>query len=174
MIFYRYMAEVFFFFFTFLIFLGGFVAIQTRYLMNAVLGLALSLFGLAGVFFHLGSSFVSLMQLLIGVGAVCVIIAFGIMVGPKSKHEAERRVTGRRNAFLAISACFAGAMLLVPAVIGAAWAPAAVRTGDMTVKNLGINLLHQFCLPFELISLVLLAAIMGALIISSIGREETE
>jgi NADH:ubiquinone oxidoreductase subunit 6 (subunit J) len=172
--FYRYVAEGIFFVFTALVFYGGFVAIRARYLMNAVLGLALSLFGVAGLFFHLDSPFLALMQILIGVGAVCVIIAFGIMVGPKQKHESERKAKAGRNAILAISACIAGSALLIPAIIGTTWKPAAVRTGNFSVQHLGENLLRQFCLPFELISVVLLAAIVGALIIAGIGREDTE
>jgi NADH-quinone oxidoreductase subunit J len=173
MIVYRYVAEALFFFFTALIFLGGFVAIRSRYLMNAVLGLALALSGIAGLYFHLGSPFLALMQILISVGAVCVIIAFGIMVGPRPKPEAERRIAGRRNIFLAVSACSAGFMLLIAVIVTATWTPAAIRTGDFSVKHLGENLLNQFCLAFELISVVLLAAIVGALIIARIGREET-
>jgi NADH-quinone oxidoreductase subunit J len=42
------------------------------------------------------------------------------------------------------------------------------------VRHLGENLLNQFCLPFELISVLLLVAIIGALIISGIGREGEE
>ncbi len=174
MIFYRYLAEAIFFDLSALVFLGGIVAIRARYLMNAVLGLALSLFGVAGLFYHLGSPFIALMQILIGIGAVCVIIAFGIMVGPKPKHEKEKEVKVRRNAFLGISACLAGSALLIPAIVMAPWKAAAVRTGDFSVKFLGENLLNQFCLPFELISVVLLTAIVGALIIAVIGREETD
>ena len=174
MIIYRYLAKVFFFFFTACVFYGGFMAIRARFLMNAVLGLAFSLFGLAGLFFHLGSPFLALMQLLIGVGAVCVIIAFGIMVGPKPKQEARKRVTGGRNTVLAISACLAGSMLLMSAMVGASWTPTAVRTGDLSVRHLGESLLNRFCLPFELISVVLLTAIIGALIIAGIGREEPD
>jgi NADH:ubiquinone oxidoreductase subunit 6 (subunit J) len=174
MIFYRYVAEGIFFGFTALIFYGGFVAIRARYLMNAVLGLALSLFGVAGLFYHLGSPFLALMQILIGIGAVCVIIAFGIMVGPKSKKERERTGNIGRNAFLGISACLAGSALLIPAIAMAPWKPAAVRTGNFSVQHLGDNLLKQFCLSFELMSVVLLAAIVGALIIAVIGREETD
>ncbi len=174
MIIYRYLSEAFFFFFTACVFYGGFMAIRARYLMNAVLGLAFSLFGVAGLFFHLGSPFLALMQLLIGVGAVCVIIAFGIMVGPKPKQETQRRVTGGRNALLAVSACAAGTVLLLYALMGASWTPAKARTGDLSVRYLGESLLNQFSLPFELISVVLLIAIMGALIIAGIGKEESK
>lgn len=172
MIFYRFIAEVLFFVFVALIFYGGVAAVQARHLMNAVLGLALSLLGLAGLFYHLGSPFLALMQFLIYVGAVCIIIAFGIMVGPKPKQEAESRVLGRRNMLLAVSTCIVGFVLLAVTIVDATLVPAAVRSGDFSVRFLGENLLYQFCLAFELISVMLLAAIVGALIIANIGREE--
>ena len=172
MILYRYLAEAGFLLFVTIIAYGGFVAMRARYLMNAVLGLALSLLGVAGLFFYLGSQFLALMQILICIGAICIIIAFGVMVGPKPKHEAERRVIGRRNGVLAVFACVVGFCLLSAAILRANWTPAAERSGDFSVKYLGENLLYQFCLPFELISVVLLVAIIGALIISGIGRRK--
>jgi len=172
--FYRYLAEAGFFIFVAMTVYGGFVAMRARYLMNAVLGLALSLLGVAGLFFYLGSQFLALMQILICIGAICIIIAFGVMVGPKPKLEAEMRVIGRRNIFLASSACFAVLFLLSASIMRANWMPAPLKQGDFSVKYLGENLLNQFCLPFELISVVLLVAIIGALIISGIGREEAE
>jgi NADH-quinone oxidoreductase subunit J len=172
MIIYRYLAEAGFFIFVAIIVYGGFVAMRARYLMNAVLGLALSLLGVAGLFFYLGSQFLALMQILICIGAICIIIAFGVMVGPKPKLEAERRVIGERNMFLALSACTAGFLLLSASILRANWTPAANRSSDFSVKYLGENLLKQFCLPFELISVVLLVAIIGALIISDIGRRK--
>jgi NADH-quinone oxidoreductase subunit J len=171
MSFYQYMAEAGFFLFVAFIAYGGFVAMRAHYLMNAVLGLALSLLGVAGLFFYLGSQFLALMQILICIGAVCIIIAFGVMVGPKPKLEAEKRVIGRRNLFLALGACLATLLLLASTITASKWTPAPARTGDFSVRYLGENLLNQFCLPFELISVLLLVAIIGALIISGIGRE---
>lgn len=174
MILYRYLAETGFFLFVAMVAYGGFVAMRARYLMNAVLGLSLSLLGVAGLFFYLGSQFLALMQILICIGAICIIIAFGVMVGPKPKLEAERRVIGERNMLLALSACAAGFCLLSAAILRANWTPATKRSGDFSVKYLGENLLYQFCLPFELISVVLLVAIIGALIISDIGRRKQD
>ena len=170
---YRYMVETGFFIFVVMTAYGGFVAMRARYLMNAVLGLSLSLLGVAGLFFYLGSQFLALMQILICIGAICVIIAFGIMVGPKPKQEAKRRVIGARNLGLAIAACSAGLLLMLFTVMNAQWSKAPVKSGDFSVRFLGGNLLHQFCLPFEQISILLLVAIIGALIISTIGREDT-
>src|SRR6185369_13749864 len=57
MIYYRYIAEALFVLFTLITFTGGYIALTARYLMNAVLGLALALLGVAGLYFHLGSPF---------------------------------------------------------------------------------------------------------------------
>lgn len=174
MSFYRYLAEVVFLLFISCIFVGAFISLRARYLMNAVLGLALALVGIAGLLYHLGSPFLALMQLLIGIGAVCVIIAFGIMVGPKPEQEATRRATTRRNRWLAVAACAATGILLTWTLAGTPWTPAAIRRGDFSVHYLGENLLHQFCLPFELISVVLLVAIVGSLAIAETKGEDTE
>jgi NADH-quinone oxidoreductase subunit J len=130
--------------------------------------------GLAGLFYHLGSPFLALMQLLINIGAVVVIIAFGIMVGPKPGQEAEKRNLSKRNWGLAVAACLAIAISLTLTLVEAPWTPAATRSGDFSVQHLGDSLLHEFCLSFELISVILLAAIVGALIIARIGREEAK
>ncbi len=166
------LTEGVFVIFIIFIFAGGIFAVSARYLMNALLGLALSLLGVAGLYFRLGSPFLALMQTLIYVGAVCVIIAFGIMVGPKSRHHEERRIMGRRNFLLASAAVAAGFLLLAGKVLGAGWAATTAGSRDFSVAFLGENLLTRFCLAFELISVLLLTAILGALIIASIGREE--
>ena len=170
MIFYRYVVEALFLVFTVMIFCGGLVAVRSHHMMNAVFGLALALCGVAGLFFQLGSQFLALMQLLIYVGAVCIIIAIGIMVGPKPKQEETSWVTGQRNRFLAVATCAAGLVLLLVTVLETSWIPAPFKQGDFSVRYLGTNLLYQFCLAFELISVVLLVAIVGALIIAKIDE----
>jgi NADH-quinone oxidoreductase subunit J len=174
MSYYRYLAEGLYFCCILAIFGGAFVSLRARYLMNAVLGLALALLGMAGLFYHLGSPFLALMQLLINIGAICVIIAFGIMVGPRPEQEAEKRVTAKRHRFLAAAAGLAVTLLLGATLVGTPWRPATARVGDFSINHLGENLLFQFCLAFELISVVLLTAILGALIIARIGREEVK
>lgn len=172
MTYYRYIAEALFLVFAGVTFTGGYIALTARYLMNAVLGLALALIGVAGFYFHLGSPFLALMQILIYVGAVCIIIAFGIMVGPRPHLEADKRALGRRNICISIAASAASIGLLSSLVTQTVFTPAAGKIGDFSVKFLGENLLNQYCLAFELISVLLLAAIVGAIIIAGIGREE--
>jgi len=171
MIFYTYVAEALFFAFIFLVLFGSLLAVRTQVLMHAVLGLAVSLLGVAGLYLYLGSVFMSLMQILIYVGAVCIVIVFGIMVGYTPSQVATQNIKSK-NQLLATAAAAAAFFLLIVTIGETVWVPAAVKTGDFSVEYLGRNLLYKYCLVFELISVVLLTAIVGSIILARGGREE--
>jgi NADH:ubiquinone oxidoreductase subunit 6 (subunit J) len=63
-----------------LVFTGAVIAVNAQRLVRAVAGLAICFTGLAGVYYFLLSPFLAMMQLLIYVGAVSILIAFGIMM----------------------------------------------------------------------------------------------
>jgi NADH:ubiquinone oxidoreductase subunit 6 (subunit J) len=162
---YRLIAEVIFFGFIVLILFGSLLTVQARILMHAVLGLAVALIGVAGLYFHLGSPFLAMMQILIYVGAVCVMLVFGIMVGQTPSQSAQLRLSSN-NLVLAVVTCGAGFVLLSATVVRTQWSAAAHRVGDFSLQHLGESLLYRYCLAFELISVVLLSAIIGAIIIA--------
>lgn len=149
---------------------GGVMTITARHLVNAVIGLALALFGVAGLYFQLGSPFLALMQVLIYVGAVCIMMVFGIMVGETPKQIAEK-ARGGRHLILAIGAVAAVAGVLAAALGRTEWRGALAKQGDFSLPWLGESLLNRFGLAFELISVVLLAAIVGAIIVARIGKD---
>ena len=171
MIIFEYVAEVLFYAFMVLIFLGGFMSVRSKMLMHTVLGLAVSLFGVAGMYFFLGSPFLAMMQILIYVGAVCIMIIMGVMLGSTPDQLAAKNYSGR-NMILALVTCSTGFIALFIAIGQAKFAPAAQRVGDMSIRFVGENLLFKYCLAFELISVVLLTAIIGSIILARGGREE--
>jgi len=171
MIVFEYIAEALFYAFMILTFMGGFMAVRSKMLMHAVLGLAVSLFGVAGLYFFLGSPFLATMQILIYVGAVCIMIVMGVMLGSTPDQLAAKNFSGR-NTLLALLACSTGFGALFVAIGQSKFAPAAERVGDMSIRFVGENLLFKYCLAFELISVVLLTAIIGAIILARGGREE--
>ncbi len=172
MIVYQYIAEALFYAFVALTFMGGFMAIRSRLLMHSVLGLAVSLFGVAGLYFYLGSPFLTMMQILIYVGAVCIIIVLGVMLGNTPGQLAAKKMT-RKNLPIALLACTTGFIALFVATINRTdFIPATERIGDMSIRFVGENLLLQYCLAFELISVILLTAIIGSIILARGGREE--
>lgn len=164
--------DVLFFGFLVLAMAGALLAVRAAVLMHAVLGLAVSLLGVAGLYLYLGSPFLTLMQVLIYVGAICVVLVFGIMVGYTPTEVAEKVPMGR-NALLGLVASGAAAFFLLVMVIGRTdWTPAAERLDDFSIEHVGESLLLTWCLAFEMISVVLLIAIVGAIILARGGRGE--
>lgn len=172
MTFYQYIAEGLFFTFMLLVITGSFITIRARILMHTVLGLAVALLGVAGIYFYLGSMFLTFMQILIYVGAICIVLIFGIMVGSTPTEIAEKTIKERKNIFLAVSAAATAFFLLLISLMKTEWIPAPAQVRDFSAKHLGESFLYQYCLAFELISVILLIAIVGAIILARGGRGE--
>jgi NADH:ubiquinone oxidoreductase subunit 6 (subunit J) len=150
---------------------GALLAVLTTRIIRSVTGLALCSIGLAGLYYFLRSPFLALMEILIYVGAVCVTIIFGVML---TEPDEPRLAEARRREFW-----WGGVSLAVAAAIGAGvarislrgpWPPPPVPAADGSIPAIGVALLTTYSLPFELISLVLLVAILGALAIARGGR----
>ena len=173
MILYQNIAEILFFAFVFLVVGGSFIVIRTKVLMHTVLGLAVTLLGVAGIYFYLGSMFLALMQILIYVGAICIVLVFGIMVGYTPTEVAEKTIKEKRNVYLAVTAGGAGFFLLAAGVLSTEWTSMAAAERDFSAAHLGKSFLYEYCLAFELISVILLIAIVGAIILAR-GTEEDD
>jgi NADH-quinone oxidoreductase subunit J len=147
---------------------GALVAVLPRNIVQNVFGLALSLTGVAGVYVYLNSGFLAVMQVLIYIGAICVAIIFAIMLSePMQRRLAPRarpKVLLALLVAVAVSGIFGLALsrtALPPAVSGAV-------PGDWSIKHLGLLLFTRYEFMFELISLVLLVAILGAIITAAV------
>jgi NADH:ubiquinone oxidoreductase subunit 6 (subunit J) len=151
---------------------GALLAVLTTRIIRSVCGLALCSFGLAGLYYFLHSPFLTLMEILIYVGAVCVTIIFAVMLAepdePRRAGETRLEVLGWGAAALLIS----GAVFLGIARLGlnSQWPVPGAKSNAGSVKDIGVALLTTYSFAFELISLVLLTAILGALVIARYGR----
>ena len=150
---------------------GALVATSARSLIRSVAGLALCFLGVAGLYYYLNSPFVALMQILIYVGAICVTIIFAVMLAESS----ELKQVTRRNALVGPLA-FLVSGLLVFALAGLAlktqWLAAPCLVNRGTVEDLGQSLLTTYSMSFELISVVLLVAVVGSLVLARHGRDK--
>ena len=169
MTFYQIIAEGLFFAFIILVILGSLITIRAKILMQTVLGLAVALLGVAGIYFYLGSMFLTLMQILIYVGAICIVLVFGIMVGYTPTEVAEKGIKDWRNKFLAVSSAITAFLLIIACVLKTDWIPAVADNRNFSVTHLGEEFLYTYCLAFELISIILLIAIVGAIILARGG-----
>jgi len=150
---------------------GASLAALTTRIIRGVCGLMLCCVGLAGLYYFLHAPFLSLMEILIYVGAICVTIVFAVMLAEPDEapaRESRRAVLGWGALALAIS----GAVFWGVAKLGMshAWAKPAAAVNTGSVKDLGVALLTTYSFAFELISLVLLVAILGALVVARYGR----
>ena len=155
---------------------GALVATNSRRLIRAVAGLALSFVGVAGLYFFLGSPFVALMQVLIYVGAVCVTIIFAIMLAePEEPSGSESSGVKARTALgAAVGIILVWALLEVS--LDAEWTGISGKGWDQSlasVKSIGESFLTTYSLNFELISVVLFAAIIGSLVLARAGRNKS-
>jgi NADH-quinone oxidoreductase subunit J len=147
---------------------GALIAVAARNIFHNVLGLALSLIGVAGLFLYLNSPFVALMEILIYVGAICIAICFAIMLSePLYLPRPPRRKLKIMGAMAGAGLIFVFLALLTKKTH---WVPAAQRSTDWSITTLGHYLLTNYALIFEVISLILLVAMLGAMVIARGGR----
>jgi len=121
---------------------------------------------ISGLYILLNAGFVAAAQVLVYVGAVNVLILFGIMLVNK-----DRDFVPVSNALLSrlVTAvvCFGLLALLGTMVISTSWnLSSEVATGDDATILIGEHLFSDFLLPFELASVLLLVALVGAIILA--------
>lgn len=151
--------------------IGALIAVLTTRIIRSVCGLAICCCGLAGLYYFLQSPFLSLMEILIYVGAICVTIIFAVMLAEPDEAPAREKLSAAfgwgGSAIAASALAFWGIAHLS---LGYRWQTPAVKLRSGTVQDIGVALLSTYSFAFELISLVLLIAILGALVIARQGR----
>lgn len=148
--------------------------VTTSNVTHAALYLAVAFVGVAGYYLLLGAEFLAAVQVLVYAGAVMTVMVFGIMLSDiREVRGAQvplvKRLTSPYWGFL--PAVIAGSMVLV---LLAAYNAAPIDPGTggraITLEELGKALLSTYVVPFEVASVLLLAAMVGAIVISQ--REE--
>lgn len=148
---------------------GAVIATNSARLIRSVTGLAVCFIGVAGIYYYLNSPFLAVMEMLIYVGAVCVTIVFAVML---ADPEAVEQV-GKQNVLAGAASFGLGALIFFALYsLGSktAWIPSPVIVNDGSIENVGSSLLTTYSMVFEVISLVLLVAIIGALVLGRSGR----
>ncbi len=155
--------------FVFMTLLGAFFAVWLKNVFYNALGLVLALFGVAALFIYLNCEFLAVMEVIIYIGAISIAIIFAIMLS----HPGFRQDTPRSAQKILRSLLIAGLvfMFLRETVVKSAWAVSSPE-GDYSMRAIGIALLKKFGLPFEVVSLVLLVAIIGALLLADRDDEK--
>jgi len=151
---------------------GALIAVASTRLIRGVSGLAICSIGLAGLYYFLHSPFLALMQVLIYIGAVCVTIVFAIMLA--EPDEPARDESSNATVLWGGMAAVSGLVIFIGLwMLGthADWKYES-QPGDGSIWAIGVHLLTTYSMAFELISLALLVAIIGALAVARMGRSK--
>src|SRR5215510_7265660 len=125
--------------------------------------------GVAGLYVFLGADFVAGVQVLIYVGGILIIILFAVMLTHRiTDVEITNRTVGRIPGLALIAVLI---FLLVQTLRETAWLRAKEVSFAPTTATIGDLFLESYLLPFELASVVLLVALIGA---ATISRKETK
>jgi len=142
---------------------AGMVALS-RNIIYSAFSLLGTFMGVAGLYVFLGADFVAAVQLLIYVGGILVLILFAVMLTHRiTDVEITNRAAGRIPALLVVGVLV---YLLIATVKETSWMKAKEILFTATTASIGDAFLYDYLLPFELASLVLLGAMIGAVVLS--------
>jgi NADH-quinone oxidoreductase subunit J len=165
-------SAVVFYLLSFFILATGLLAVTSRKIFRSAIWLLFSLTGIAGLYFWLGMQFIAAVQIVVYVGGIVVLILFSIFLTQQSGKDlpAPRR---SRAVFSALAVCagFVLVCVLLRQYTFPRTYPAEYDFApDMGVRTIGSQLLstkeHGYVLPFEVISILLLAAMIGCIVIA--------
>jgi NADH-quinone oxidoreductase subunit J len=160
---------VFYILSTFILVTGG-LAVTSRKIFRSAIWLLFCLTGIAGLYFWLGMFFIAAVQIVVYVGGIVVLIIFSIFLTQQSGKELPMPVRSR-TLFSALAVC-AGFLLTCTLLsqYSRFQAPEPQNTSDMSVSAIGSQMLstteHGYVLPFEVISILLLAAMIGCIVLA--------
>ena len=142
--------------------------VSTRNLVHAALWLVLALFGVAVTFVLLNATFLAVVQVVVYIGAIAILMIFAIMLTRKVMEDSGPAVNANwRMAALVGILFFAGLTALLVASGAATEMLPELAAGD-PVTQLGQALVSPtaYVIPFELASVLLLAALIGAIVVA--------
>jgi NADH-quinone oxidoreductase subunit J len=165
-------AETLAFFVFSILALGGALAVVTnRNLIHGALYLIISLFGGAGLFVLLSAPFLAAVQVLVYIGAIAILIIFAVML---TRSMTQMREVFNRQWWASALVGILLFSLLIIGVIVPVWGDNGTNSSQpvselvATTEDLGVALVdgNQYVLPFEVASLLLTAAMIGAIVIA--------
>jgi NADH-quinone oxidoreductase subunit J len=141
------------------------VIVFSRNIVRAAFALLFAFFGVAGIYVFLLADFVSVMQLLIYVGGIMVLILFGIMLTNRQINLDIKTGTVQTLPAIIITSAVAGTL------VGIYWSTdwnvnTQLPSIEKTTPQIGNLLLTKYILPFEITSIILLVALIGAAMIA--------
>lgn len=147
-----------------LVVVPAFFVVTVKNVFHCALWLIVSLLGVAGIYAMLAADFLFAVQLLVYVGGVMVVLLFVVLLSGKPSDWTGRQVSEKTW----LAALFSGFLVAAIGSVIASWPMSAAPSAhpEPTTGGLGKLLLTEMVLPFEFVSIVLIAALVGAIYFS--------
>ena len=160
--------EVMFYLFAAMILVFSVMTVTTRRILRAAVYLLFVLISTAGLYFMLNYNFLAAVQLTVYAGGIVVLIIFSILL---TSHLSERAVMAPlKQSLLSALATVAGATLTLMTILKFAFVPGTGADPHQNITDIGNALVSYnrdgYALPFEVISVLLLAAMIGAIVVA--------
>jgi NADH-quinone oxidoreductase subunit J len=143
---------------------AGVLVVTSRRIVHAALWLVVALGAVAGCFGALHAEFVALVQILVYVGAIVVLVLFALML-TKAPTNPLPELTTRRSPFAAVVAGVL-ALILGFGVVLAFGNDKIKPVSAGSAHDIGKSVFQAWVVPFEVLSVLLLAALIGAIVLS--------
>ena len=146
------------------------MVVSARKIMHAALWLILSLIGVAVLFALLESRFITIVQVIVYVGAIAILIIFGLMLTRRvSNEEGSKYTTYWGFAVLVSVVFFVTLVIILSGWSGFSVSDRTVPSGGEDLVKLGQSFVDPmgFLIPFEIASMLLLAAMLGAIYVAA-------
>ena len=167
--------QVLFLIFAAIILGSAFMVVTTKKMIHAAFWLILTLFGVAALYALLNAGFMAMVQIVVYVGAIAILFIFAVMLTRKELRDSAKPLNDNwaSAAFLSI-AVFGGLFVLLSNWTGFLKTAPELPADLDTITQLGIALVspNAYLLPFEVASVLLLAALIGAVYVANEAKSE--
>jgi NADH-quinone oxidoreductase subunit J len=167
-------SSIIFYLLAVLTLVSGLMAVTTRQIFRAAIFLLFSLIGIAGLYFWMDLQFIAAVQIVVYVGGITVLIIFSIFLTQQTGERLPMQRVGRKM-FSALAA-FCGFALIMLQVYRQSFISSVNKPLSASVSNIGTQMLSVgvdgFALPFEVVSMLLLAALVGCIVIALKSKPE--
>ena len=147
---------------------SGILSVSTRQIFRAAIYLLFSLIGIAGLYFWLNYQFIAAVQIVVYVGGIVVLIIFSIFLTQQAGEKLSKQKISRK--IFSALAVFCGFALTMVQIYQHIFFMTSDQAADVNVLNIGKKMLSTneegYALPFEIVSMLLLAALIGCIVIA--------
>jgi len=152
---------------------GGVLMLNTTKVMHMFVSLVFTFVSIAGLYVLLSAEFVAAVQVLIYSGAITIIMLFGIML-TRPKEEGQTTTGGGLRKALTALAVFAFGAAVYIGIYRLNFGEQAAHLHEKNTEQIGIALYSKYIIPFEITSVILLVALVGAIVLAKKEDEEAK